>query len=212
MEYAKASPEDLCIRIQVVNRGPSPAELTLLPTIWFRNTWSWGSDIRRPRLKQGEPTNQMSVIETQHDYYGLRRLLCEGQPTLLFTENETNTGRLYGDQEGARYVKDSFHDYVVQGEKDAVNPDHVGTKAAAHYVLDARSRRNEDHPLRLTNEEQSPGLRQAGLRRRLYANASRKRTSFTTVWRRAISPKMRAASSGKPLPVCSGANSSTTTT
>jgi len=158
VEYAKASPEDLCIRIQVVNRGPDQAELTLLPTIWYRNTWSWGSDIRRPRLKQGKSTNQMSVIETQHDYYGLRRLLCEGRPTLLFTENETNTYRLYGDQEGARYVKDSFHDYVVQGKRDAVNPDHLGTKAAAQYVMTLAPGATKTINLRFTNEERSQGF------------------------------------------------------
>jgi len=158
VEYAKATPEDLCIRIQVINRGPEQAELTLLPTLWFRNTWSWGSDIRRPRFKQVESMDQMSVIETRHDYYGLRRLLCEGEPTLLFTENETNTRRLYGDQEGARYVKDGFHDYVVQGEKEAVNPDHLGTKAAAQYVLTLAPGATRTIRLRWTNEEQSPGF------------------------------------------------------
>ena len=158
VEYAKASPEDLCIRIQVVNRGPEQAEFTLLPTIWYRNTWSWGSDIRRPRFRYGGSTNQMSVIETQHDYYGLRRLLCEGEPTLLFTENETNSRRLYGDREGARYVKDSFHDYVVQGEKDAVNPDHVGTKAAVQYVLTFAPGETKTIKLRFTNDAQSPGF------------------------------------------------------
>lgn len=78
VEYAKAGPEDLCIRIHVMNRGPESAELSLLPTLWFRNTWSWGSDARRPRLREGEPAHRMSVIETKHDYCGHRRLLCEG--------------------------------------------------------------------------------------------------------------------------------------
>ena len=158
VEYAKASPEDLCIRIQIVNRGTETAELTLLPTIWYRNTWSWGSDIRRPRFKQGEPVNRTSVIETNHDYYGLRRLLCEGQPTLLFTENETNSRRLYGDAEGARYVKDSFHDYVVRGDKEAVNPDQIGSKAAAHYTLSLAPGASDTIHLRLTNEENEKGL------------------------------------------------------
>ncbi|HEX8750170.1 MAG TPA: glucosidase [Nitrospira sp.] len=153
VEYAKASPEDLCIRIHVINRGPDTAELTLLPTIWFRNTWSWGSDIRRPRLKQGEPVNHMSVIETNHDYYGVRRLLCEDQPTLLFTENETNTRRLYGDEEGSRYVKDSFHEYIVSGDKKAVNPEHVGSKAAAHYALTLTAGAVQSIRLRLTNDQ-----------------------------------------------------------
>ena len=153
VEYAKASPEDLCIRIQVVNRGPDQAELTLLPTLWYRNTWSWGSDIRRPRLRQGESVNEVSIVDTNHDYYGYRRLLCEDQPTILFTENETNTRRLYGDQEGARYVKDSFHDYVVQGNKEAVNPDHIGTKAAAHYVMSLAPGASKTIRLRFTNDD-----------------------------------------------------------
>jgi len=158
VEYAKSTPEELCIRIQVVNRGPDQAELTLLPTLWFRNTWSWGLDIRRPRLKRGEQMKQMSVIETTHDYYGYRRLLCEGEPTLLFTENETNTRRLYGDQEGARYVKDSFHDYVVRGDKEAVNPDHVGTKVAAQYVLTLGPGATKTIRLRFTNEQRDVGF------------------------------------------------------
>jgi len=153
VEYAKASPEDLCIRILVVNRGPETAELAVLPTLWFRNTWSWGDDIRRPRLRQGEPQDQLSVIDVKHDYYGARRLLCDGQPTLLFTENDTNRRRLDGDPDGPRYVKDSFHDYVVQGAKEAVNPDHVGTKAAAHYVLTVAPGESRTIRLRLTDDQ-----------------------------------------------------------
>jgi len=152
VEYAKASPEELCIRIQVVNRGPEQAELTVLPTLWYRNTWSWGSGVRRPRLVQGEPTDQMSVVETNHDYYGLRRLLCDGRPTVLFTENETNTRRLFGDEECVPYVKDSFHDYVVRGEKKAVNPACVGTKAAAYYTLALMPAATASIRLRFTNE------------------------------------------------------------
>ena len=158
VEYAKATPEDMWIRIQVVNRGSEDAELTLLPTLWYRNTWSWGSDIRRPCLKQGETISHMSVIETQHEQYGLRRLLCEGQPTLLFTENETNTRRLYCDKECVRYVKDSFHNYIVEGEKEAVNPDHVGTKAAAQYVLMLAPNEMRTIRLRFTNEPQNQGF------------------------------------------------------
>jgi hypothetical protein len=158
VEYAKATPEDLCIRIQVANRGPEQAELTVLPTLWYRNTWSWGSDVRRPRLRQADPVDRTSVIETKHEYYGLRRLLCEHQPTLLFTENETNTSRLYGDDEGLRYVKDSFHDYVVQGDKGAVNPDQIGTKAAAHYTLTLPPGSSETIRLRFTNDETITGF------------------------------------------------------
>src|SRR5690348_13932944 len=105
VDYAKASPEDICIRIQAVNRGPDTAELTVLPTIWYRNTWSWGSDIRRPRFHAGEPVEDASVIETVHEYYGFRRLLCDKDPTLLCTENDTNSRRLYGDEVRPRYSK-----------------------------------------------------------------------------------------------------------
>ncbi|HEX2056692.1 MAG TPA: glucosidase [Nitrospiraceae bacterium] len=135
VEYAKASPEDVLIRIHVSNRGPDSAELTVLPTLWFRNTWSWGLDVRRPRMRRGDTLRDLSVVELTHEYYGYRRLLCEGVPDLLFTENETNTRRLYGEQDGPRYVKDGINDYVVNGEKEAVNPDAVGSKAAARYVL-----------------------------------------------------------------------------
>ena len=135
VEYAKASPEELFIRIHVVNRGPDHAELAVLPTLWFRNTWSWGLDARRPRMRVGATVDDMSVIELDHEYYGSRRLWCERQPALLFTENETNSRRLYHDQDGSQYVKDSFHDYVIHGQKDVVNPEQVGSKAAAHYTL-----------------------------------------------------------------------------
>jgi hypothetical protein len=158
VEYAKATPEDLFIRIQVINRGPDPAELTLLPTLWFRNTWSWGLDARRPRMHEGPPVGGGSVIELDHEYYGQRRLWCDRQPTLLFTENETNTSRLYGDIEGARYVKDSFHDYVVQGDKGAVNPGKIGSKAAAHYTFSLAPGASDTVHLRLTNEDSDKSL------------------------------------------------------
>src|SRR4030095_6434493 len=97
--------------------------------------------------------NHLSVIETNHDYYGVRRLLCEDQPTLLFTENETNMRRLYGDKEGSRYVKDSFHEYIVNGDKKAVNPEHIGSKAAAHYTLTLTAGGTQSIRLRLTNKQ-----------------------------------------------------------
>jgi hypothetical protein len=154
VEYAKASPEDICIRVQVVNHGPDTAELTVLPTIWYRNTWSWGSDIRRPRFHAGNPIDGATVIETVHEYLGRRRLLCEQEPTLLFTENETNRRRLYGDEEGPRYPKDAFHDYVVNGQKSAVNPDQAGSKAAAQYVLTLPAGASTTIRLRFTNDDQ----------------------------------------------------------
>ena len=158
VEYAKTTPEDLFVRIHVTNRGPASAELTLLPTLWFRNTWAWGIDARRPRMRAGKPVQGMSVIEFDHEYYGQRHLWCEGTPLLLFTENETNTRRLYGDQEGSPYVKDSFHDYVIHGQKDAVNPEQVGSKAAAHYVLTLPPGASKIIRLRLTDQDNAGGF------------------------------------------------------
>jgi hypothetical protein len=158
VEYAKATPEDLLIRIRVINQGPEPAPLTVLPTLWFRNTWSWGLDLRRPRMREGKGIQNGSVIELNHDYYGRRLLYCEGAPLLLFTENETNTRRLYGDLDGARYVKDGFHDYVVHGDKEAVNPAKVGSKAAAHYEFPLDPGASKTIHLRFTNEENPEAL------------------------------------------------------
>ncbi|MCP9471965.1 MAG: glucosidase [Nitrospira sp.] len=158
VEYAKASPEDLLVRIRVTNQGPEAATLTVLPTLWFRNTWSWGLDLRRPRMREGKGIQNARLITLDHDYYGRRLLYCEEAPLLLFTENETNTRRLYGDPDGARYVKDSFHDYVIHGDKEAVNPAKVGSKAAAHYECSLDSGSSKTIHLRFTNEENPEAL------------------------------------------------------
>ena len=133
IEYAKAGAEDILIRVQAINRGPEPAPLHLLPTAWFRNTWSWGLDERRPRLRR-EAGAEIAAIKLMHSYYGNRWLYCEGSPEMLFSENETNYRRLYGAENESPYVKDSINDYLIHGMKDAVNPAHSGTKAAVHYV------------------------------------------------------------------------------
>ena len=138
IEYAKAGPEDILVRIMVFNRGPDVAELDLLPTLWFRNTWSWGwehDDMPRPILKDVSPKtkSQAKWIEARHAMLGRYLLACDHADALLFTENETNTERLFGSPNQARYVKDAFHAYVLDGRKDAVNPDHVGTKASSLY-------------------------------------------------------------------------------
>jgi hypothetical protein len=134
VEYAKADSEDILIKITVANRGPESANLRILPTVWFRNTWSWTDRRRRPELHQARPAPD-PVIELNHTQPGKRWLHCEGSPELLFTENETNFQRLFGVENRTPYVKDSINNYVVDGAKDAVNPEHVGTKAAAHYML-----------------------------------------------------------------------------
>jgi hypothetical protein len=131
VEYAKASPEDILIEISIENRGAEPATLHVLPTLWFRNTWSWGGDAPRPLLRQGTGT----IITAAHPELGERFLSCEGAGALLFTENETNMERLFGTPNRTRYVKDGIDAYVVDGRRDAVNPERIGTKAAAHYQL-----------------------------------------------------------------------------
>ena len=133
IEYAKAGPEDILIRIEAINRGPEAAPIHLLPTIWFRNTWSWGLDERKPKLRRDVST-EVAAIKLDHYYYGSRWLYCEGTPNLLFSENETNNQRLFNAENQAPYVKDGINDFVVHGVKTAVNPDSYGTKAAAHYT------------------------------------------------------------------------------
>jgi hypothetical protein len=147
VEYAKASVEDILVRIEVSNRGPESAELHVLPTVWFRNTWSWGKGEPRPELYAALE----NAIELNEPQYG-RRWLLTGEPgELLFTENETNTRRLYGYDGGARYVKDGINDYVVRGDVDAVNPARRGTKAAAHYRLKVGAGESVELRLRLTD-------------------------------------------------------------
>ncbi len=131
VEYAKATPTDLVIRITATNRGPDAASLHILPTLWFRNTWSWGHSNDHPRLRQTAP----GTVEAVHPELGTYTLACDGAPALLFTENETNSERLWGVANRTPYVKDAFHAAVVNHRSDAVNPALTGTKAAAHYTL-----------------------------------------------------------------------------
>jgi len=138
VEYAKADAEDILVRLRVVNRGPETASLRLLPTVWFRNTWSWGYDEPKPILRRGGKLASAEVIELDQPAYGRRWLTCEGKPELLFTENETNFQKLYGTPNASPFVKDGINDYVVHGAGDAVNPAQAGTKASAHYQLTVR--------------------------------------------------------------------------
>jgi hypothetical protein len=145
VEYAKEGPEDVCVRISVHNRGPEAARLRVLPTLWFRNTWSWGDDDRKPTLRETGP----GKIQATHHELGEYWLHCDGTPELLFTENESNAQRLWGQPNACAHVKDAFHAYVVSGTDGAVNPDKVGTKAAAHYVLDVPAGGSKTVRLRL---------------------------------------------------------------
>ena len=133
VEYAKESPEDILIQITVYNRGPEAAMLHVLPTLWFRNTWSWEGKAERP-LMHALP-GQTSLVKINHPKLGERYWTGAGKPALLFTENETNTQRIFGVRNRTPYVKDGINNYIVHGQKEAVNPEQKGTKVAAHYPL-----------------------------------------------------------------------------
>jgi hypothetical protein len=155
VEYAKAGPEDILARITAMNRGPDPASLHVLPTLWFRNTWSWGDDGGpKPSLKRPAP----GVIAASHGELGNYWLSCDGSPDLLFTENESNAGRLWDQPNPSPYTKDAFHNYVVSRQVEAVNPAQEGTKAAAHYRLEVPAGGSRTVRLRLTAAESAGGF------------------------------------------------------
>ena len=165
VEYAKATPEDILIRISVHNRGPETATLQLLPTLWFRNTWSWGGDDNRPRLAKAEDLAGAAVIRAEHRYYGARWLICQEHPELLFTENETNFQRLFGIGNRTPHVKDGINDYIVHGARNAVNPVAEGTKVAAWYQAPVAPGQCAVYRLRLTNEQPSEDMLSDGFER-----------------------------------------------
>jgi len=151
VEYAKASAEDLLIQITVHNRGAAPATLHVLPTLWFRNTWSWGSETPRPVLQPVATGAPGGVIRASHPELGERFLYAEGPTELLFTENETNTERLFRVSNRTPYVKDGIDSYIVHGRHDAVSPDKRGTKASAHYPLIVEAGASRTLQLRLSD-------------------------------------------------------------
>ena len=138
VEYGKVGAEDLLISVSISNRGSEAAPIEVLPTLWFRNTWSWGRDDRRPSIATGTRTapqpSHVSSLVAQHWELGEYVLYCESSDEFLFTENETNSQRVFGVPSKSPYVKDAFHEYVVNGKREAVNPAPIGTKAAARYV------------------------------------------------------------------------------
>jgi hypothetical protein len=138
VEYAKADAEDILIKISIANRGPEAAPIHVLPTLWFRNTWSWSDSGAKPVLTKREGTGN-SVVHAQVTNDLLKQhveegyLYCDGVVPLLFTENETNNERLFGTANNTPYVKDGINNYIVHGQQDAVNPYNVGTKVSPHY-------------------------------------------------------------------------------
>ncbi|HEX8750030.1 MAG TPA: glucosidase [Nitrospira sp.] len=158
VEYAKASPDDILVKVTVCNRGKESAVLHLLPTLWFRNTWSWEGDGSKPVLLSVTHSNSTVIhahhtdplfLESLDDYY----LYCEGPVPLLFTENETNHARLFGTANRSPFVKDGINNFVVGGQQDAVNPEQTGTKASAHYQLTVGAEATHVIRLRLTRTE-----------------------------------------------------------
>jgi hypothetical protein len=151
VEYAKCAAEDLLVQIRVVNRGPEPSTIHLLPSLWFRNTWTWWSGTTKPSLKQLRNEDGWKVIAASHAQLGERYLYCEGDVPLLFTENDTNNERIFGTPNQSPYVKDGINNYVVDGNQSAVNPEKAGTKSAADYQLTVGGGRTTTIGLRLTD-------------------------------------------------------------
>ena len=151
VEYAKDTAEDILVQITAHNRGPETSELHVLPTLWFRNQWSWGDGIAKPLLEQVGPAADASAVRVFDSTLGERRLYCEGDVPLLFTENETNTERIFGVPNQTPYVKDSINSYIVHGQEAAVNPAKKGTKLAAHYRMTIAPGESQTVRLRLTN-------------------------------------------------------------
>jgi len=143
VEYAKADAADILMRVTVHNRGPEEATLHLLPQLWFRNTWTWDNS-ERPVLRA-----EKDGISGKHATLGQFQLYCEGAPELLFCDNDTNVRRLYAQTGAPGYFKDAFHEYVVNGNQAAVNPQRTGTKSAAHYTITVPARASSVVRLRL---------------------------------------------------------------
>ncbi|MBV8137577.1 MAG: glucosidase [Deltaproteobacteria bacterium] len=150
VEYAKEDPEDILIKISVFNRGPQAAVLHVLPTLWFRNTWSWQPDSPKPSLRQIPGPAGSQTISASHAELGARWLYIEGEPGLLFTENETNNERIFGTSNASPYVKDGINEFVVHAREEAVNPQHSGTKAASHHRLSIEPGKSATMRLRLS--------------------------------------------------------------
>ena len=151
VEYAKPAPEDTLIEITVCNRGPEAATLHVLPTVLCRNTWSWSPAATKPAMQQASAVNGAATVAISHSDLGNRYLYCDGAPSLLFTENETNNERIFGKPNTTPYVKDAIHHYLVHGKQEAVNPEQAGTKCAAHYQLTVGAGQQQTVRLRMSD-------------------------------------------------------------
>jgi hypothetical protein len=185
VEYAKNTPEDILVQISVCNRGPEVAALHVLPTLWFRNTWTWWQGAPKPLLKQVPGRTGTSTVEAHHAELGDRFLYCEGDVPLLFTENETNNERIFGTPNASRYVKDGIHNYVVSGQQDAVNPD-LGTKVSAQYRLTVDAGKTATIWLRLSDQAPAAAGEPFG---NPFAQTMQTRRSEADEFYRAITPE-----------------------
>ena len=155
VEYAKAAPEDILMRVTVHNRGPVTATISVLPHLWFRNTWSWEKDHAKPKLRA---VRGGSAVVVEHEELGTFEFypgaLDDGKtlPELLFTENETNARRIFGDENTAGFFKDAFHECLINGNQDAVNPRRTGTKMCARYELEIPAGGSREIKLRLARK------------------------------------------------------------
>ncbi len=154
VEYAKEGPQDLLVKITAHNRGPEAAEIYLLPTLWFRNTWSWGGNISKPALSLVNHPESSGIIKASHNELEEVYMYCEGMPVHLFTENETNTERVFGIPNQNPYVKDSINDFVIHGKNEAVNPGNLGTKVSAAYKFPVNA--GESKTIRLLISNKTP--------------------------------------------------------
>ena len=150
IEYAKVSPRDIFIYITVHNRGAEKATCHVIPTVLFRNTWSWDVKSKRPLMQTEKSLPGFSTIVCEKEGFDTYRLYGKEPQEMLFTENETNFKKLFGRDNKASYVKDGFHEYIVHGNKKGVNPENRGTKGAFHYVLDIEPKSSQKITLRLT--------------------------------------------------------------
>ncbi|HEU5269595.1 MAG TPA: hypothetical protein VFU36_06690 [Jatrophihabitans sp.] len=156
VEYAKATAEDILLQVTVHNRGPEPAELHVLPTVWFRHTWSWAGGRQRPGLQVVDGLPGLTAVRTDHPELGSRWFLGDGEVPVLVTENETNNERVFGTPNDTRYVKDGINDAVVHGAAATVNPAGSGTKAALHHTLAVPAGGQAVLRMRLTDTEPNP--------------------------------------------------------
>lgn len=150
IEYAKADKDDIYIKLTAYNRGTKTAPLTILPTLWFRNTWSWG--YKEYEKKPGLSGISNSQVEVWHQFFDRMKLYCKDADQLIFTENNTNNKRVYGTKNETPYVKDGFHEYIVDKKKQTINPNKIGTKVSAVYNKQIKGGQSETIWLRFTTK------------------------------------------------------------